>query len=68
MGIGLSICHSIITAHNGRLWTEPNPDGGTIFYLTLPPAPVAGKTMPKPVVYVIDDEEAVRDSTMLLLE
>jgi two-component system, LuxR family, sensor kinase FixL len=36
MGIGLSICHSIITAHGGRLWTEPNPDGGTIFTLTLP--------------------------------
>ncbi len=39
MGIGLSICHSIITAHNGRLWTEANPDGGTIFYLALPTAP-----------------------------
>jgi two-component system sensor kinase FixL len=38
MGIGLSICHSIITAHNGRLWAEPNPDGGTIFFLTLPTA------------------------------
>jgi two-component system, LuxR family, sensor kinase FixL len=38
MGIGLSICHSIITAHNGRLWAETNPDGGTIFYLTLPTA------------------------------
>jgi two-component system sensor kinase FixL len=36
MGIGLSICHSIITAHNGRLWAEPNPEGGTIFRLTLP--------------------------------
>lgn len=38
MGIGLSICHAIITAHNGRLWAETNPDGGTIFYLTLPTA------------------------------
>jgi two-component system sensor kinase FixL len=38
MGIGLSICHSIITAHNGRLWAETNPDGGTIFYLMLPTA------------------------------
>jgi two-component system, LuxR family, sensor kinase FixL len=38
MGIGLSICHSIITAHNGRLWAEPNPNGGTIFFLTLPTA------------------------------
>jgi len=36
MGIGLSICQKIITAHNGRLWAEPNPAGGTIFHLTLP--------------------------------
>jgi len=40
MGVGLSICHTIITAHDGRLWAEPNPDGGTIFGLLcrrLPP-------------------------------
>lgn len=39
MGVGLSICHTIVTAHNGRLWAEPNPAGGTIFRLTLPTAP-----------------------------
>jgi two-component system, LuxR family, sensor kinase FixL len=38
MGVGLSICQTIITAHNGRLWAEPNPEGGTIFRLTLPTA------------------------------
>jgi two-component system, LuxR family, sensor kinase FixL len=38
MGVGLSICHSIITAHNGRLWAQPNPDGGTIFFVALPTA------------------------------
>ena len=36
MGVGLSICHTIITAHDGHLWCEPNPDGGTIFRFTLP--------------------------------
>ena len=39
MGIGLSICHTIITAHGGDLWAEPNPDGGTIFRFTLSIAP-----------------------------
>lgn len=39
MGVGLSICHTIITAHDGRLWAETNPEGGTIFRLTLPTAP-----------------------------
>jgi two-component system sensor kinase FixL len=41
MGIGLSICHTIITAHNGRLWAEPNPEGGTIFRISLPTAAAA---------------------------
>jgi two-component system sensor kinase FixL len=36
MGIGLSISHSIIEAHGGRLWAEPNPDGGTSFRFVLP--------------------------------
>ena len=36
MGVGLSICHNIVTAHDGRLWAEANPTGGTIFRLTLP--------------------------------
>jgi two-component system, LuxR family, sensor kinase FixL len=35
MGVGLSICHTIITAHDGQLWAEPNPDRGTIFRFTL---------------------------------
>ncbi len=41
MGMGLSICHNIVTAHDGRLWAEANPEGGTIFRLTLPAAPTA---------------------------
>jgi two-component system sensor kinase FixL len=36
MGIGLSICRSIIETHGSRLQFEPNPDGGTIFRFTLP--------------------------------
>jgi two-component system sensor histidine kinase DctS len=40
MGIGLSICRSIIEFHRGRLWAEDNPQSptgsGTIFRFTLP--------------------------------
>jgi PAS domain S-box-containing protein len=36
IGMGLSICRSIITAHGGRLWAEANRPRGTIFQFTLP--------------------------------
>jgi len=44
MGMGLSICHDIVAAHDGRLWAEANPEGGTIFHLTLPAAPNADQS------------------------
>ena len=36
MGIGLSICRTIVEAHGGRIWFEPGAEGGTIFRFTLP--------------------------------
>ena len=37
MGMGLSISHSIIKAHGGRLWAEANVPRGAIFQFTLVP-------------------------------
>ncbi len=38
MGVGLSICRSIIEAHDGRIWVEPNLPKGAAFHFTVPRA------------------------------
>ena len=38
MGVGLSICRSIIEAHGGRLWYETGGSGGAVFRFTVPTA------------------------------
>ena len=36
MGIGLSIAHTIVKAHGGRIWAENVPSGGAVFHVSLP--------------------------------
>lgn len=38
IGLGLTIVKKYIEMHGGRIWLEPNPGGGTVFFVNLPAA------------------------------
>lgn len=70
MGMGLAVCHGIVTGLKGEITALSNPGGGSRFVVVLPPAPVlsaaadAGPARPasrigRSRVLVIDDEPLV---------
>jgi PAS domain S-box-containing protein len=71
-GLGLSVCHGIITEHKGRIWAESKLGKGATFILELPIVTEDKKPMPfeptvekpkkvtKAKILVIDDEPFIR--------
>jgi PAS domain S-box-containing protein len=71
-GIGLSVCHGVVTAHGGTITVGDAPGGGAVFEIRLPATRVAEATaeatqapsLPAPDsrVLVVDDEPAVAEA------
>ena len=55
-GMGLTVCHSIIEAHGGRIWIERNDEAGCTFFVELPAA-----ISPEPRATAADPKEATVD-------
>ena len=69
MGIGLSICRTIVEAHGGRIWCEPAESGGTVFHFTLPmPGKRRHERAKLRLVHLVDDDEAIRRSVGFMLK
>jgi PAS domain S-box-containing protein len=70
MGLGLSIAYSIVKNHDGHIWAESKPSGGSTFHVLLPAfggkASEVNKHEKKPIsgsgkILVMDDEDLVRN-------
>jgi signal transduction histidine kinase len=56
MGLGLSISRSIIEAHGGRIWAEPNEGPGLTVQFSLPPAAVSRSLVQSRSDYSVDTD------------
>jgi PAS domain S-box-containing protein len=71
-GLGLSVCHGIVTEHNGKIWAESELGKGATFIIELPLVTEEGQfEPPEPVIeeaprvakariLVVDDEPVIR--------
>ena len=78
LGLGLTICYSIIRKHDGHIQVASEPGQGTTVTVYLPSAPVSQQTPavpkepaePQPAgkALIMDDEEIIQDVTKQMLE
>ena len=67
MGIGLSLCRSVIEAHGGRIWLERTNEGAQ-FAFTLPMSRGGDGDGGHMIIHAVDDNEAVLRSLCILLQ
>ena len=76
-GLGLAICHSIVTRHDGAIGASSQPGKGAVFHIHLPACRPAHLEPPKPSrvphsgsgrFLVMDDEEPVRNVLAAMLQ
>ena len=79
-GLGLAVCHGIVSQHGGYIWAESNKGNGTAFFVKLPVVPPEEAARPappseepadappgRPRILVIDDENSITDVLVRLL-
>jgi signal transduction histidine kinase len=49
-GLGLAIAWQLVNLHKGQIWVEDNPEGGSIFFVTLPKTDQAGSPSPSSTI------------------
>jgi len=67
MGMGLPISRSIVEAHGGKLWVEPNSGPGVTFGFTIP-SEDGHEPDRNPIVFIVDDESVMRDALRLVVQ
>jgi nitrogen-specific signal transduction histidine kinase/CheY-like chemotaxis protein len=76
-GLGLSVCHSVVKNHDGRIWFDSVPGQGTTFHIRLPASkripeaavvPITKSRNGKGRVLVMDDEPMILDVAKGALE
>jgi PAS domain S-box-containing protein len=64
-GLGLSVCHGIITEHKGRIWAESQPGKGATFFIDLP---VVTAVVEEPVVKEVEKPSPLRKARVLVVD